>query len=107
MMFQQTIDSKGLNIEFCARYGFIYLQGFEKIINESKANATEALKNIELIKALIKEANETAINASSNADMASSDANKSRDLARKANATTEMAKEVMQWFVKFDIEVNL
>ena len=39
--------------------------------------------------------------------MASSDANKSRDLARKANATTEMAKEVMQWFVKFDIEFNL
>ena len=58
---------------------------------------------MKLIKRLIKETNETTTDASSNADMASSDANKARDLARKANATTQMTKEVIQWSIKFNL----
>lgn len=69
------------------------LQGFNDIIKRSKKNATKALELVDLIKKLIKEANDTALTASANAGMAEGDANMSLDIAQKANATTHAAKK--------------
>lgn len=70
------------------------LQGFKENIAKSKANATEALKLIPLIKQLIKEANETGQDADDKVSSAEGDATMSFETASKANATTAQAKDV-------------
>ena len=93
--FYQSID---LNVRMCQVYekvfNLLYIQGFEEKIERSKANATEAMKLVELIKKLIKEANETAGIADEKVSSAEGDAEVSYNTANKASNTTMRAKSV-------------
>jgi len=66
---------------------------FNERIAASKANATEAMKLIDLIKQLIKEANETGMVASKNAETAETQAMESFQLASWANKTTVSTRQ--------------
>jgi len=68
------------------------LMGFEETIAESKANASEAMKLIPLIKQLIKEANETASAADNKVSSAQGDAEMSFNTATSASNMTQTAK---------------
>ena len=69
---------------------FCFLKGFNENIKQSKANASEALKLIPLIKKLIADANVTGAIASENADLSIVDTSASLSSSREAiNSVTQ------------------